>query len=96
MSRDRDAGFLHADIDTNLLSDPKLVLVAKGYRDPVKTAAAASLYLALILGSWRQGERITINEAAPAWWLDPVDDIAVPEPRAAVWRQRISLALISG
>ena len=76
MTRERDDGFLHADIDTNLYSDPKIVQLARTYRDPIKTATAVTMYHALILASWRQGERVTVDEAAPAWWLEPINGIA--------------------
>lgn len=71
----RDDGFAIADIDAGLFADPKIVALARQLRDPVQTAAHVALYQALVLGSWGAGERITLNDALPAWWLEPVDDI---------------------
>jgi hypothetical protein len=74
MTRARDDGFLIADFDTSFYSDPKVVAIAKRLRDASKTACVLTLYHALVLASWRQGERLTVAQAAPAWWLDPVDE----------------------
>jgi hypothetical protein len=71
----RDDGFAIADLDTGLFSDPKVVALARRLRDPVQTAAHLALYQALVLGSWGAGARITFDEAVPAWWLGPSDEI---------------------
>lgn len=71
----RDAGFAHADLDTGLLADPKIVALARRLRDPHATAAHVALYLATLLESWGSGERVSIDTAAPAWWLDDLDDV---------------------
>lgn len=72
----RDGGFAIADTDTAMLSDPKVVALARLLRDPVRTAAAVTLYEAVRLASWRAGCRLTLAEAVPGWWLDPWDDLA--------------------
>lgn len=72
----RDNGFTLADIDTGLYADAKVRRLARLLRDPRETAVHVALYEALLLGSWADGERVTLEDAAPAWWLDPVDDIA--------------------
>ena len=71
----RDDGFTIADLDTTLYADPKIVALARRLRDSVQTAAHVALFEALLLGSWGAGHRITLEEALPAWWLDPVDEI---------------------
>lgn len=72
----RDDGFAIADTDTSLMSDPKVVALARRLRDSVATMAAVGLYDAVRLASWKAGERLTLDEALPGWWLDPVDDMA--------------------
>jgi hypothetical protein len=71
----RDDGFAIADVDTGYFSDPKVVALARRLRNPVQTAAHLALYQALVLGSWGAGARITFDEALPAWWLEPPDEI---------------------
>jgi hypothetical protein len=71
----RDDGFAIADVDTSFFADPKVVALARRLRDPVQTAAHLALYQALVLGSWGAGARITFDDAVPAWWFEPVDEI---------------------
>jgi hypothetical protein len=71
----RDESWPVADVNTSLLHDPKVVALARQTRDPRKTAAAIALYVSLVLASWREGTRITVDAAQPAWWLEPVDDL---------------------
>jgi hypothetical protein len=73
MSRD---GFAVADTDTAMMSDPKVLALARRLRDPVRTGAALALYDAVRLASWRHGCRLTLDETAPGWWLEPYDDLA--------------------
>jgi hypothetical protein len=72
----RDDGFSIADTDTGMLADPKVLALARRLRDPLKTGAAIALYDAVRLASWKAGERLTLDETVPGWWLDPVDDLA--------------------
>lgn len=71
----RAAGFSRADIDTGLLADPKVVRLVRQVRDPNAIAVATCLYVGLVLASWKAGERVTLDESLPAWFLDPVDDV---------------------
>jgi len=71
----RDDGFAIADVDAGLYADPKVVALARRLRDPRSAAVHVALYEALVLGSWGAGERITFEEALPAWWLEDVDDV---------------------
>ncbi len=71
----RDDGFKVADIDTGLPADPKVVALARRLRGGIRTAAAMGLHEALLLASWRLGERVTIDEALPAWFLDDPGDL---------------------
>jgi hypothetical protein len=72
----RDQGFRNADIDTGLMADPKVVALSRRLRDPVRTMAAVGLYEAVCLASWADGRRLTLEESAPAWWAQPVDELA--------------------
>ena len=78
----RTDGFGICDLDSGLMADPKIVALARRLRDPIRTAAAVSLYVALVTGSWGAGKRISITDALPAWWLADVDDL-VSELQAA-------------
>ena len=71
----RDGGFTRADIDTGLFADTKVVALARRLRDPVQTAAHVALYTAVVLVSWGADERIPLEDAVPAWWLDPIDEV---------------------
>ncbi len=71
----REAGFSRADVDTSLLADPKVVHLARQLRDPHLVATATCMYVGLVLASWKAGERVTLEDAAPAWFLEPVDKI---------------------
>ena len=71
----RDEGFRVADLDTGVGDDPKVVALARRLRDPGQTAAHLGLYVALIAKSWGAGQRLTLADAAPAWWLDDVEPI---------------------
>jgi hypothetical protein len=73
MSRD---GLARADTDTSLLSDPKVNALARRLRDPIRTGAALTLYEAVRLSSWREGERMALSDCLPAWWIGSDDDIA--------------------
>jgi hypothetical protein len=61
-----------ARLDTSLLSDPKVVALARAQKDPAKTAATVALYVGAVLASWREDRPVSVAEAAPAWWLDDV------------------------
>lgn len=70
----RDDGFAIADVDTGLLSDPKvlrLVRRARAEDAPVDIPATALLlYVSLVLSSWEAGERLAFDDGLPAWWID--------------------------
>ncbi|MGD0247805.1 MAG: hypothetical protein ABSB75_02015 [Candidatus Limnocylindrales bacterium] len=72
----RDDGFSIADTDTGMLSDPKILTLARQLRDPIRTGAAIALYDAVRLASWKAGRRLTLEETVPGWWLDPFDELA--------------------
>jgi hypothetical protein len=69
-------GFAIADTDTGMMADPKILALARLLHDPVKTGAAICLYDAVRLASWRAGERLTLAETVPGWWLDAADELA--------------------
>lgn len=67
-------GFARADVDTNLMHDPKVLALARRLGDHTRTAAALVLYTSTVLASWKARARLTIAESAPAWWLgDPLE-----------------------
>ncbi len=69
-------GFSRADIDTNFFHDPKAVALARRLQNDCLTMAYLGLYQATVLASWKAGHRVTLIEAAPAWWLS---NLGVPE-----------------
>ena len=68
----RGDGFATADIDTGLLDDAKMRALWRLLRDPEMMARAVVAYTAAVLASWRTGDRITAEDAAP-FWDDPAD-----------------------
>jgi hypothetical protein len=72
----RDDGFEVADTDTGMLADPKILALARRLHDSIRTGAAIALYDAVRLASWKAGQRLTLDETAPGWWLEPFDDLA--------------------
>jgi hypothetical protein len=70
------AGFPTADIDVGLLHDPKVIQLARRLQDASATAAHMAIYGALILESWSRGDRATLDESAPAWWVDSLEQVA--------------------
>lgn len=71
----RDGGFPIADLDVGLLDDPKVRTLVRSTRDEAIVARCMVAFIAVILASWRQGERVTLDEAAPLW-LTGLDDLA--------------------
>lgn len=71
----RDDGFAIADVSTSLYSHPRVVALARLLRDGTQTAAHVAIFEAVLLASWGAGRRLTLDEACPAWWLDPVDEL---------------------
>lgn len=65
-----------ADMDTGLMADPKVVAMARKLRSESTTMQAVGLYVATVLASWAAGERLTLDEAVPAWWMGSWDDLA--------------------
>jgi hypothetical protein len=82
----RDEGFRTADVDTGLLDDPKMRAlwrlidraddVGDGYNAD-RMARAVVTYLATVLSSWRAGERVIAEDAAPLWDSRPDADVAL-------------------
>jgi hypothetical protein len=69
----RDEGFPHADIDTGIFDDPKVRALARSSRDEGLVARAILAYIATFTASWRAGDRVTLEDAAPLWLSDVVD-----------------------
>lgn len=63
----RDDGFAIADVDTGFWSDPKVKALVRLQRDETRSLVTLALFNALLLESWGAGERLTLDQAAPAW-----------------------------
>lgn len=76
----RDDGFAVADMDSAYFDDAKMRDLWQRVQDPDRMARAVILHAATLLGSWRQGERITVSQASPLWM--PHDDQIVDDLKA--------------
>lgn len=76
----RDDGFPVADVDSAYFDDAKMRDLWQRLHDADKMARAVVLHAATLLGSWRQGERITVGQAVPLWMI--ADDDLVADLRA--------------
>jgi len=65
----RDDGFPVADVDSAYFEDSKMRDLWQRVRAPDLMARAVVLHAATLLGSWRQGERITVGQATPLWMV---------------------------
>ena len=64
----RDDGFDVADMNTGHLDDPKVKALWRALApDQAAMSRALLLHLATLLASWRQGSRVTVDEAVPVW-----------------------------
>ena len=70
----RELQFDRADIDTGLFNDVKVRRLHRRLKDPHAINAAIVTYVAVVLASWDAHERVTAEDAAPPWMLDPVID----------------------
>ena len=71
----REDGFGIADVDVALLDDAKVRQLVRSTRDEGVAARCLIGYTAVLLASWRQGQRVTLDDAAPLWLTD-LDDLA--------------------
>jgi hypothetical protein len=71
-------GFARMDVSTSIHGDPKFRLLSR--RHPEQTAASLAACLILLAESWREGRRLSLDEA---WTLMPYDE-AVPAAMADV------------
>lgn len=69
----RDDGFAIADVDTGLFSDTKVKALARRVRDPHLTAEYLCLWVSTLLDSWGDAERVSFEDAVPAWFTEDVD-----------------------
>ena len=60
----RTDGFERMDVSTSIDDDPKFRLLARRYPEHYATALAA--YVGLLARSWREGERLTLEEGWPS------------------------------
>lgn len=66
----RDEGFAIADVDTSLYGDTKVARLWRELGDQLLMGCAMSLLEATRLTSWREGERVKAEDAAPTWTPD--------------------------
>ena len=71
----REDGFPIADVDVSMLEDAKVRQLVRVIGDEAMTARCLIGYTAVVLASWRAGERVTLDEAAPLW-LTGLEDLA--------------------
>lgn len=71
----RDDGFPVADVDSAYFEDSKMRDLWQRVRNPDLMARAVVLHAATLLGSWRQGERITVGQATPLWMVTDADAV---------------------
>jgi hypothetical protein len=84
----RDGGFTRADVDTGMLDDPKFRKLGQLHPDLFVSSVVA--YLAVLLASWRAGNRAALDEAWPLLLAaDPAVADALREVRLLDARQRI-------
>lgn len=69
-------GRVWSKVDVGLMNDTKVVALARRQRDPTRTAASTCLYVATLLASWRENGPVSVRDAAPAWYLDDIDEVA--------------------
>jgi hypothetical protein len=63
----RDDGFAIADISTSTLEDVKFRALWRTLNEPGTMSQAVVIYLATLLESWKSGERVCAEVAAPMW-----------------------------
>lgn len=63
----RDDGFPRADVDSGYLEDAKMRELWQRLRDQERMARAVCIHAAVLLASWRHGERLTAYQACPLW-----------------------------
>lgn len=72
----RDEGFAIADVDTSLFDDAKVKRLWRLVQpDAALMATAMTLFEAVRLASWRAGQRVPAEDAAPIWMPDPAPAI---------------------
>lgn len=69
----RSDGFERMDVSTSIDDDPKFRALARRHPETFATALAA--YVGLLARSWREGERLTLEEGWPA--LLQIDEKAI-------------------
>jgi hypothetical protein len=69
----RDAGLGNADVDVDLLEDPKIRRLIRLNSDEATVTRAIVAYLATVLASWAEGERVPLADAVPLWISSPDD-----------------------
>jgi hypothetical protein len=71
----REDGFPIADLDVGLFHDQKVLALARRLRNERDTAVSIALYTSLVLESWAAGDRVTLDDALPAWCVESPDTI---------------------
>jgi hypothetical protein len=91
-------GLARADVDTGLYADPKVKALARLQRDPVRTAATMTLYLATVLESWAENDLADYAEMVTDLTTVGLlaDDGMIPEPTLDRWLSGIRARTASG
>jgi hypothetical protein len=63
----RDDGFRIADVDSGYYDDEKVRRLWRALLDVPLMTEATTVHLTTVLASWREGRRVTAEEAAPLW-----------------------------
>jgi hypothetical protein len=72
----RDGGFPIADVATGHFNDPKVRRLWRVLGDSDAMARALTVHLAVVLASWGEGRRMTVDESAPFWLSVSEESIA--------------------
>lgn len=71
----RDDGFAIADVDVGYLDDAKIRALVRSTKDQGLVCRAIVAHLSVVLASWKAGELVALEDAAPMW-LDGIEDLA--------------------
>lgn len=63
----RDEGFTIADIASDYYDDEKIRRLWRRLQDPGDMCEATTVHKATVLASWKEGKRVTVEEAVPLW-----------------------------
>lgn len=83
----RDDGFAIADVATGHFDDPKVRKLWRLLGDPDAMTRALVVHFAVLLGSWGEGRRVTVDEAVPVWLTVSDETLAALRSAGLIDRQ---------